>query len=940
MPKSSGISRLQRYKRWINVKRKDFVFPHSEQSKVEESLYRCTNVEGWNIPKLTDESFENELFVFKTKLLFWQDVLEKRTSFMPPIEVLKRSLFIGPEFAAYVKDAREESLRYISTGKPLEHEYEFAFEGAWGHDFFFSPRDMINWVIPDDYADIKRLFIEPPDVSPSLLREFIAKAREYIKIPLRKPELDDLDILASFTGTSTFLAEDPKRSSSNYEARIGKTHRISKDLTYKYAMVQKNPAEARAAVVASTDSMNKIKLFHKMFKAVTDCPEDYYFSHQPLDGLESWLSKGYIPSIGYIMTDIKKSGLTFNRHIHNALIDLLDELMPTWGWHEFRDYANAKIYVPWCNTPLPITNGYGLGVMDCVISFTQAIIFNLYKDTCSGLEGFRAEGKFWSDDSIIRVKSLSGAYVTEESMETFLTEWNGYLAKFGIVVHDKKPYFSKLGVFLEVYGTEQYSVKWDSSKTCQFVGRLFDTLRCPSIYRAKEMFAALMLDIPASFGPWVDKAFSQIVSFWGYEFSPHEVRMPYEAGGWCYNVTKGINTFLHDAQEYEDHIPSKLVQLCTVHRPPKRTLMLHKKHKDYIQNIRDFVYFEDPTHMSWDMKVRATLNYDYKSRKDWVSLEKHSLKLRQLAWEKILKNNENPYKSLMEFWDAAKGEAWYLPPVSRLVPYTKVTYNVPKGKKPPWTVDLTRMYYACLNHLGLSSIKVVDPNHDLRNKLDVMACILGHISGYAHKELHEVAFILQNGYDLDHVYSMLEERYGRCYKLSKDTEASPEVTKIIQDCMGPFSGDQVWTLDGTHWGFLSPVHPRDPESYYYPDHPSRYAYTIGAAGDKADKNFLYSFLRDDDVWTNIISRHAPPVRRAPTGEQVVLVNGIPMTEADINNLIGYYGTMMHEAATISTANFTNHDHIGQSVMGHESLYASAFDDMDDEDGLFGFMEND
>jgi hypothetical protein len=249
------------------------------------------------------------------------------------------------------------------------------------------------------------------------------------------------------------------------------------------------------------------------------------------------------------------------------------------------------------------------------------------------------------------------------------------------------------------------------------------------------------------------------------------------------------------------------------------------------------------------------------------------------------------------------------------------------------------MYYSCLNHLGLSFIKVVDPNHDLRDKTDVMACILGHITRYGHRELHEAAFILQNGYDLDHVYHMLEERYGRCYKLNKDTEASPEVIKIIQDCMGPFSGDQVWTLDGTYWGFLSPVHPRDPESYYYPDHPARYAYTMGAAGDKADKNFLYDFLRDDEVW-NQITPQPPPRVHTHSQEEIVTVNGIPMTQTDINNLVGYYGTMMHEAATISTANFTDHDHIGRSVMGNESLYVSAFDNMDDEDGLFGFMEND
>jgi hypothetical protein len=337
-------------------------------------------------------------------------------------------------------------------------------------------------------------------------------------------ELDDLDYLGFFTQTSTF--DDPSSKSGrtrhkNYSSRLGKKISSRFPLEFEYIPVQKNAAESRAAVVPSPETLYEIKRFHKMFRAVVNCPEDQYYNPKVLEGLETFLSCGYSHKVGYVMTDIKKSGLTFNRNLHNAIIEVLHEEMPTWGWDLFHDYGGAYVTLPHKQSRTRIKNGYGLGMLDCVISFTQAIVYNMWIDS-TDLYGYRLTGKFWSDDSVIKIRTSEDHDIDDEKMESIMSSFNGYAKRIGIVIHDEKPYFSKKGVFLETYGTH-YKDPWDHTKIGQYIGCLFDALKAPSIYRAKEIFAALSMEVPQSLRPWLTTAMDIIIPFWGYELHPEEI---------------------------------------------------------------------------------------------------------------------------------------------------------------------------------------------------------------------------------------------------------------------------------------------------------------------------------------------------------------------------------------------------------------------------------
>jgi hypothetical protein len=461
---------LHKYKGWTNILDDTINWPHPENGRVEKSLYDARSLKEWNIPKLKDASYEAHLRVFKEKLAFWEKILDGRRSFMPPIEVAKRSILLGPEFPKSIKDAIEHNLRY-HTSFIDDAVFDDIDESAWGHDYFFSPRDCINFRIPEDNADIERLLTEPPPIDPDVIAHFKTIASENIEAPPHRVDLDDLDRLGMFTQTSVF--DDPSRKSgksrhTNYLSRLGKVIKGCDVFKFEYVPVQKNAAETRAAVVASPETLVEIKRFHKMFKAVAKCPEDHYSDPTVLDGLEAYLSCGYSRRVGYLMSDIRKSGLTFNRNLHNALIEVLHAKMPAWGWDRYRDFGQAEIFLPYRNSWHRIKNGYGLGIMDCVISFTQAIVFQMWRER-HPWEGYHLSGKFWSDDSVVKVRTSSDHDIDDEKMQDILDSYNGFYTECGIVIHGEKPYFSKKGVFLETYGTH-YKYPWDHATDGQYIG--------------------------------------------------------------------------------------------------------------------------------------------------------------------------------------------------------------------------------------------------------------------------------------------------------------------------------------------------------------------------------------------------------------------------------------------------------------------------------------
>lgn len=601
-----------------------------------------------------------------------------------------------------------------------------------------------------------------------------------------------------------------------------------------------------------------------MFKAVADCPEDQYSNPRVNEGLEKWLSSDSHRN-GYVMSDIKKSGLTFNRNIHNALIDVLAEAYPAWGWEDYYNYGNAKLHFASTDQWVPIRNGYGLGMLDCVISFTQACIYNMFIENNEHVAPYRLQAKFWSDDSVIRVRNIIDQELDIPQLDELMGEYNEFATKCGIVIHGKKPYVSRCGVFLETYGTS-WQIRWDHAKRGQYLGCLFDVLKAPSIYRAKEIFATLCLEIPEEVRPWITTILDVIVPFWGYEFSEHETTVPFEAGGWVYSIEDGFNTFMLEAQEWDHPVLCNLTKMCMMPRPRKRVLALHKEHEDYISSLINMGIEDDPTAYSWRRLSESVLKQDYKQVQDICALEKKILKCRQSYWKKILQGTRDTELAyLVNYWDSCKGAGWYLPP-RMCVEKVKIEdlYDIvlEEDKIKPPDISVVRAWLFACQKLG-SKVSVCDPYCDYTDPESAASIMLTKLSHGKHAPLNKLAFCLNYGYDYEALRKKLRDKYGLGSWIKGLDQECDKVCNMLSRIITSTKGHYVYPLVGTPYSILTRLEGINPLARYpgdemlgaalYMGHPS---ITYDPWNDSGDARYyiqgLASLARKNLMGTGIV----------------------------------------------------------------------------------------
>ncbi|XDO01627.1 RNA-dependent RNA polymerase [Phytophthora cinnamomi ormycovirus 9-16] len=934
--------KLQKFNGWVNVGQEFVAFPHPEQKRIERSLSSCWNLENWEIPKLKDRYFERVLQCFKAKLLFWEKVSAGRDVFLAPIEIARKSIYFGPAVAGELDDMVSFSLRERVMDLTYEDVILESDSNAWGHDYFFPARDLLPWRLPEKKEDIMRLTAEPPDIPAPFIKKFKDEAENYIKRGVERPFLDDIDKLSLFKNSSVFNWEK-KKSFTNYASRVGKKIRGTSQLKYKYAWVQKNSCEARSCLVGTPETLYEIKDFHKMFKAIADCPEDLFYAKDVTVGLEEWLTPNKWDNAKFIMSDIKKSGLTYNRHLHDALMEVLHSIYPTWGWDKWIGYKDACFYDPSSDKTFRITNGYGLGMLDCVISFSQAVIYNIWKEEILQDASFDLEGKFWSDDSIVKITSKIMPFEHDHLIE-MSRSFNKHLSNYGIVVHDKKPYYSKKGCFLETYGTTYGRNAWDHSKVSQYIGCLYDTLKAPTIFRAKEMFSALMLLMPECLSDWASLALYDITSFWGYEFFEGEADVPFECGGWTFVVSEGINTLLKTVQDLPDrqvYDASVRMMNCPGRRP--RYLPLHKANREWIDGLIEIGSEIDLSPFSWRKAARSSLLLDYKANKDVVRIEEGILKARQRHWKASMASHEPIMLEIYNFWDNHRTEGWYLPPLfaTKDCSGLSVLIEFPSEKKSTLMnlPERGRAWHYLLSSLGLEDVEVSDPHYTYAGTLDTYFDLMKGLAPSGDDYAH-IKCSFMWGYDPERLREALMENYA-CDLTLKDPriETDSIFDKVYELVMGEKHKEFVYPLPGTPVMYGSSLHRYSPILWYANSKKVErvipYAYErLAASGLEKD----YCLVQD--VALDIQEYIGDKIRIDDVSE----TSDLRSDDSDYAELpeaakqhLEYLKVMIRETMSVSTQ-FQDPEMRGSNPL--TSQYASAFDDDDGCEGMgLGFDED-
>lgn len=619
-------------------------FPHPETPAILRNLEKSRDIFDFEVPKLKDKSFAAEILRFKKTLELWAIVPGQK--FTTPHHIMWGSLTKGPKYAEYIDDLNKSSIR-LSAANDFSHNLEQIDECGTeieGLDSIFPASHLLPFEVGEDTNDYDWSDV-PVDIPEELLERFRDKVREFVKeVDCEPPRIDSIDLL-KLMGSAT--GYDDKN-----DIRIPKSALKGKDPSlelergvFKFSLtsVYKNPHENRVIVVPTSKTLNSLMLLEKQLKMVLDVPSDT-FNEKNFFWLEEFLT-GY-GKYHYLMSDQKKCGLTFPRELLKELFSVLEDSYPEWDFNLFEEgftypeisKIGGKIFTP--------KRGVGLGMMNGAISAATSIIFEIFKED---YEEYGLIGKFYNDDQVIRYPLRRGDRITTPYDDYDIAQgWDKTMEDYGLIVSKSKPFVSKSGLFLEIYGKD---FPINRMKITQYVGNIFRSLTLRTLPERKKFVSQMYDCLPDEYLEMADSAISQVISLSGYEFHPDEVNIPYEIGGWCSVKEEGSNHLFpwisKCGYKYRPYLNLLVVEEPFTRVDPRMKKSLPSL-KELQQNLRDFA---DPE-LAFDYYsiARSSLLIPSRRFRDCIRAADITVKRRSRAFKE--KNLEVSDSNILNiYWD-------------------------------------------------------------------------------------------------------------------------------------------------------------------------------------------------------------------------------------------------------------------------------------------------
>jgi hypothetical protein len=554
-----------------------------EFKKVDNPLYY--------LPEWADRPFLQEYIIFIEKLRIWKIYLNDQNlrPFMSVEEIIIRSISEGYLFADKLKKIFAFSLRE-STGENFhqdECDETFIFEDI---NQIFPPQHLINFLREKDISDLTSYANKPP-----VIKSEFTLLREYIRKNIKKGEhlrgfdlfdhIDTMDEKGSFEkGTTTFSEKIKYMPKCN----------IPDCLRFRINSIQKTPCESRTIAIAEPNCKAFLHYTRSQYTPLLGGKYNYY-------GKDRWSfekklheKKGFF----HFMFDQKKCGWTFPMELIELFFEELCDLYPTIEFKQLYDIFKYKqlYYVIEGSTYTP-QRGYTLGMFDDVCSFVIACMSEMFVEHVLEkqkiVELKSIDILIFGDDCDIITECND---ITEANFVG--SKWLLMLDQHGITVNLSKSYYSKSGVFCEVYGR---------SKTVQTLKHITYLLNGVSILAAHNTAHAKVLFnsyiriittylyyVPPDHNTILVSLFERIktliVSNFPYEFTEKEHLLPFEVGGWYQFIEEGENLLIEKI--LEGNIHTSFLCVSTVNLPDPESVS-KKSQKSFIDSaFEDSVFWK------------------------------------------------------------------------------------------------------------------------------------------------------------------------------------------------------------------------------------------------------------------------------------------------------------------------------------------------------------
>jgi hypothetical protein len=501
--------------------------------------------------------------IFREKVKTWSKYLVSQglKPYIPPVQVLYRSVCEGQKFADYTKKLFSFSIRKTIGLDFVTEEESIVFEDI---NQIYPPQHLMNFMREKDISDMTDYSNKEPVIKSdlSLLKDSIRKNLKKDVI-LRGYDfydhIDTMDEKGSFLkGTTTF-----KEKFSYNPTKVIPGH-----LTFRINSIHKTPCESRTVAIAEPYCKSFLHYTRSQYTQLLDCKYNYYGEDRW--SFEKKLHERYKKY--HFLFDQKKCGWTFPMELIEAFFEVLIEFYPLPEFKALHNIFKYKqiLYIIDGKEYSP-KRGYTLGMFDDICSFIISCLADIFVEDILPKQNI---AEYNSVDILIFGDDCDVIVESEElyDVKYIGSRWLLMLDQHGITVNLDKSFYSKSGIFCEVYGHNNNS---QMLKHITYLLNGLDILNAHNTAHAKVLLNSYYRVITTYFN-YINHAkeillllFNQIVetviSNFPVEFTSNEKQLPFEVGGWIQCLEEGQNLLLEKIYKREIH--QSFINVSTVQFP-------------------------------------------------------------------------------------------------------------------------------------------------------------------------------------------------------------------------------------------------------------------------------------------------------------------------------------------------------------------------------------
>lgn len=399
---------------------------------------------------------------------------------------------------------------------------------------------------------------KPVNISQDYLDRFRRTVADILPDEGTFPIIDAREILLRSTSSSQYIPSSGVKglTSENWKIKSQYLNFNSDPMKGKRCVIQVSPEGARDTIILPPNQVNTITWIERQVHAIIqEIPGNGMIDNQSqfMDEIHKLRSK----YDHFLCRDFEKEGLTKPRVLLEIMLEEIGKKYPQLAiFNELKGiYSGYNLLVD--NNFRSFPRGHGLGMANSLTTLMQIAIF-----TCV-------------------VNELSVEDMNESSECGFLAYNDDFVAGFNSSFF-LESYWDNEGIFLEGLGLLRKatkSFKGDDFVFCEVYGKtmnrkesflrreVLNALSCTSIVQAKELICSLRNGINPAI---LDEYIEEIVTYWGFEFTPKEINLPSIYAGWRGTRYKGIDyCFEETTVDFNYRALYEANKICNV-RAPKR----------------------------------------------------------------------------------------------------------------------------------------------------------------------------------------------------------------------------------------------------------------------------------------------------------------------------------------------------------------------------------